>query len=102
MLQFLLQTNCPPSIVKLFLKQVNDEDLTFNYFGGCWDLNRGLEEISDLLSILFDDMFAPWIYKGDSTRSMGDDLEAKIDLLTQYQGANRFELYMLREILAAQ
>ncbi|KAK2682365.1 F-box-like domain superfamily [Fusarium oxysporum f. sp. vasinfectum] len=67
-----------------------------------WDLYfKGLETISQLLSILFDDMFAPWIYKGDSTRSMSDDLQAKICLLTQHQGANAFELYMLRDILAA-
>ncbi|KAL9575487.1 hypothetical protein ACKAV7_000285 [Fusarium commune] len=46
-------------------------------------------------------MFTPWIYKSDSTRSMGDDLQAKICLLTQHQGANTFELYMLRDILAA-
>ncbi|EXM09856.1 hypothetical protein FOIG_00169 [Fusarium odoratissimum NRRL 54006] len=101
MLQALLQTNCPPSILELYLRQVNDEGLVFDH-SEAWDpYFKGLETISQLLSILFDDMFAPWIYKGDSTRSMSDDLQAKICLLTQHQGANAFELYMLRDILAA-
>ncbi|KAL7761042.1 hypothetical protein ACKLNR_007577 [Fusarium oxysporum f. sp. zingiberi] len=101
MLQALLQTNCPPSILELYLRQVNDEGLVFDH-SEAWDpYFKGLETISQLLSILFDDMFAPWIYKGDSTRSMSDDLQAKICLLTQHQSANAFELYMLRDILAA-
>ncbi|KAF5686133.1 hypothetical protein FDENT_5925 [Fusarium denticulatum] len=99
MLQTLLQTNCPPSIVELYLRQVNDEGLVFDYTRTWLSFPRGLGSISEFLYILFDDMFAPWIFKGDSTRSMGDDLQEKICLLTQHQGANAFELYVLQDIV---
>ncbi|KAF5618890.1 hypothetical protein F52700_11968 [Fusarium sp. NRRL 52700] len=95
MLQTLLQTNCPPSILELYLRQVNDEGLVFDYSRTLDPTFNGLGSISEFLSILFDDMFAPWIYKGDRTRSMSDDLQAKICLLTQHQGANAFELALL-------
>ncbi|KAG9506723.1 hypothetical protein J7337_000259 [Fusarium musae] len=98
MLQTLLQTNCPPSIVELYLRQVNDEGLSHMAFIPAW---IGLGSIPEFLHILFDDMFAPWIFKGDNTRSMGDDLQEKICLLTQHQGANAFELYMLQDIVTA-
>ncbi|KAF5616133.1 uncharacterized protein FTJAE_13076 [Fusarium tjaetaba] len=100
-LQTLLQTNCPPSIVELYLRQVNDEGLVFDYSRTWLSSPRGLGCISEFLRILFDDMFAPWIFKGDNTRSMGDDLQEKICLLTQHQGANAFELYMLQDIVTA-
>ncbi|KAG5760419.1 hypothetical protein H9Q72_011467 [Fusarium xylarioides] len=101
MLQTLLQTNCPPSIVELYLRQVNNEGIVFDYSRSWLSDPRGLGSISEFLRILFDDMFAPWIFKGDSTRSMRDDLQAKIHLLTQHQGANAFELYMLGDIVTA-
>ncbi|RBQ67139.1 hypothetical protein FVER53590_09703 [Fusarium verticillioides] len=101
MLQTLLQTNCPPSIVELYLRQVNDEGLVFDYSRTWLSSPRGLGSIPEFLHILFDDMFAPWIFKGDNTRSMGDDLQEKICLLTQHQGANAFELYMLQDIVTA-
>ncbi|PNP77815.1 hypothetical protein FNYG_08896 [Fusarium nygamai] len=101
MLQTLLQTNCPPSIVELYLRQVNDEGLVFDYSDTWLSSSRGLGSISEFLRILFDDMFAPWIFKGDNTRSMGDDLQEKICLLTQHQGANAFELYVLQDIVTA-
>ncbi|KAF4415695.1 hypothetical protein FACUT_13206 [Fusarium acutatum] len=101
MLQTLLQTNCPPSILELYLRQVNDEGLAFDYSRTWHSTFGGLGSISEFLRILFDDMFAPWIFKGDNTRSMSDDLQAKICLLTQHQGANAFELYMLGDIVTA-
>ncbi|CVL02731.1 uncharacterized protein FPRN_00276 [Fusarium proliferatum] len=101
MLQAMLQTNCPPSILELYLRQVNDEGLVFDYTSTWHSSFDGLGSVSQFLSILFDDMLAPWIYKGDSTRSMSDDLQAKICLLTQHQGANAFELYVLRDIVTA-
>ncbi|KAF5967572.1 hypothetical protein FBULB1_11146 [Fusarium bulbicola] len=101
MLQAMLQTNCPPSILELYLRQVNDEGLVFDYSDTWLSFFSGLGSITQFLSILFDDMFTPWIYKGDNTRSMSDDLQAKICLLTQYQGANAFELYMLGDIVIA-
>ncbi|KAF5584265.1 uncharacterized protein FSUBG_12832 [Fusarium subglutinans] len=101
MLQAMLQTNCPPSILELYLRQVNDEGLVFDY-GVTWHSPfNGLGSITQFLSVLFDEMFAPWIYKGDTTRSMSDDLQAKICLLTQHQGANAFELYVLGDIVIA-
>ncbi|KAF5576887.1 hypothetical protein FPANT_10719 [Fusarium pseudoanthophilum] len=84
MLQTLLQTNCPPSIVELYLRQVNDEGLVFDYSRTWLSSPRGLGNIPEFLKILFDDMFAPWIFKGDNTRS-----------------ANAFELYMLQDIVTA-
>ncbi|KAF5706078.1 hypothetical protein FMUND_11795 [Fusarium mundagurra] len=96
-----IETNCPPSIVELYLRQVNDEGLVFNYSRTWLSSWRGLGSISEFLRILFDDMFAPWIFKGDSTRSMSDDLQEKICLLTQHQGANAFELYVLQDIVTA-
>ncbi|KAI1012772.1 hypothetical protein LB504_008351 [Fusarium proliferatum] len=101
MLQAMLQTNCPSSILELYLRQVNDEGLVFDYTNTWHSSPHGLGTISEFLSILFDDIFAPWIFKGDSTRSMSDDLQAKICLLTQHQGTNAFELYMLRDIVTA-
>ncbi|KAF4949701.1 hypothetical protein FGADI_8764 [Fusarium gaditjirri] len=97
----LLQVNCPPSILELYLRQARVEGLAIDYGVTTNPYFKGLENVSGLLHILFDDMFAPWIYQGDGTRSMSDDLQAKICLLTQYQGANAFELYMLQDILTA-
>ncbi|KAH7270741.1 uncharacterized protein BKA55DRAFT_701233 [Fusarium redolens] len=100
-LQALPQPTCPPSILQLFLKQVNDEGLTFNWTRSQLYHETGLEEFSDFVAIVFDDIFAPWTYKAEGACSMGDDLEAKIGLLTEYRDTNAFELYMLRDILGA-
>ncbi|KAH7181928.1 hypothetical protein DER46DRAFT_568510 [Fusarium sp. MPI-SDFR-AT-0072] len=84
MLQALLQTNCPPSILELYLRQVNDEGLVFDH-SVAWDpYFKGLETISQLLS----------------TFSMTCSLPGSIRV-TVPVGANTFELYMLRDILAA-
>ncbi|KAF9773556.1 hypothetical protein IL306_008611 [Fusarium sp. DS 682] len=104
MLEMLLQRNCPPSILQLFLQQVNEKGLNFTWDGPKTSLMYQVLEVPlvfGLLSILFDDIFAPYIYKGENPCHMGDNLEAKIGLLTKCQGINAFEIYMLRDILAA-
>ncbi|KAF4415693.1 hypothetical protein FACUT_13204 [Fusarium acutatum] len=58
-------------------------------------------KLNELVRILFDDLFAPWIYKGDSPSYFSDTFEAKIKLLIKYEGVDGNEQSALENILDA-
>ncbi|KAF5535361.1 hypothetical protein FPHYL_13218 [Fusarium phyllophilum] len=57
--------------------------------------------IEELLSLLFDDLFPPWVFKGDGPSYFGDSFEAKIELMWEHNFVSSNEQSVLRDIAKA-
>ncbi|KAF5719839.1 hypothetical protein FGLOB1_1037 [Fusarium globosum] len=105
-MQIMLQSAVPPALFEVFLnKMLSDRGMTLrsrlapgHRVDIDWHEWTGLH---DLVHILFDDLFAPWIYKGDSPSYFSDTFEAKIKLLIKYDGIDGNEQSALENILEA-
>ncbi|KAF5619107.1 hypothetical protein F52700_11967 [Fusarium sp. NRRL 52700] len=106
-IDMILQSAFPPALFELFLKNLfSDLGLTFKSRLAPSHLRDDLyicewTRVNDLIGILFDDLFAPWIYKGDSPTYFSNTFEAKIKLLVKYDGIAEYEQSALESILEA-
>ncbi|PNP77811.1 hypothetical protein FNYG_08892 [Fusarium nygamai] len=105
-MDMMLQSAFPPALFEVFLKNLlSDFGLTLKSRlapGYRRDLYTcEWTKINELVRILFDDLFAPWIYKGDSPSYFSDTFEAKIKLLIKYEGIDGNEQSALENILEA-
>ncbi|KAF5706076.1 hypothetical protein FMUND_11793 [Fusarium mundagurra] len=105
-MDMMLQSASPPALFEVFLKNLlSDFGLTLKsrlapgYRRGLYTCEW--TKINELVRILFDDLFAPWIYKGDSPSYFSDTFEAKIKLLIKYEGIDGNEQSALENILEA-
>ncbi|KAK2137722.1 hypothetical protein NOF04DRAFT_1339485 [Fusarium oxysporum II5] len=64
------------------------------------DYHRGKHR-DELLSLLFDDFFSPWIFKGESPSYFGDTFEAKVKLMWEHDFINGNEQSVLEDIAKA-
>ncbi|KAF5686135.1 hypothetical protein FDENT_5927 [Fusarium denticulatum] len=105
-MEIMLQSAFPPALFEVFLSNMlSDRGLTLksrlapgDRVSIDWHEWTGLHE---LVCILFDDLFAPWTYKGDSPSYFSDTFEAKIRLLVKHDGINNNEQSVLENILEA-
>ncbi|KAG5795931.1 hypothetical protein H9Q69_005007 [Fusarium xylarioides] len=106
-MHMILQSAFPPALFEVFLKNLaSDLGLTFKSRLAPDYLRDDLyicewTRLNDLVRLLFDDLFAPWIYKGDSPSYFADTFEAKIKLLVKYDGIDSHEKSALESILEA-
>ncbi|KAF4502219.1 hypothetical protein FAGAP_1561 [Fusarium agapanthi] len=106
-MDMILQSAFPPALFELFLKNLfSDLGLTLQSRLAPNHLRDDLyicesTRLNDLVRILFDDLFAPWIYKGDSPSYFSDTFEAKIKLLVKNDGIAGYEQSALESILEA-
>ncbi|KAF5616135.1 uncharacterized protein FTJAE_13078 [Fusarium tjaetaba] len=105
-MHLILQSAFPPGLSEVSLKKLaSDLGLTLKSRlapGYRDDLNIcESTKLSELVRILFDDLFAPWIYKGDSPSYFADTFEAKIKLLVEHDGIGGHEQPALENILEA-
>jgi hypothetical protein len=105
-MEIMLQSAFPPALFEIFLNNMlSDRGLTLksrlvpgNRLDIDWHEWTGFRE---LVCILFDDLFAPWTYKGDSPSYFSDTFEAKIRLLVKHDGIDDNEQSVLENILGA-
>ncbi|KAF5687551.1 hypothetical protein FCIRC_2257 [Fusarium circinatum] len=106
-MEMILQSAFPPALFDLFLKNLfSDFGLTLQSRLAPNHLRDDVSpceqtRLNDLVRILFDDLFAPWIYKGDSPSYFSDTFEAKIKLLVENDGIAAYEQPALESILEA-
>ncbi|KAF4966797.1 hypothetical protein FSARC_5560 [Fusarium sarcochroum] len=106
-MEVLMQSACPPSILELYLKQLDNRGVHLKSRlqkpVDWWDIGTSptFTKVEEILEILFDDLFDPWTWKAEYPSEVGDILDAKIDLLTRYQGICDDERKVLNDIVAA-
>ncbi|KAF4344888.1 hypothetical protein FBEOM_1174 [Fusarium beomiforme] len=96
-----LQSACPPFLFELQLENLLSlQDLARK---SPVDARRRCTStyISDLLRILFDDLFAPCLYKGDDPNYFADSFEVKIKLMAKHDIINANEQKVLGDVLGA-
>ncbi|RKL27862.1 hypothetical protein BFJ72_g12770 [Fusarium proliferatum] len=103
-IEMMLQSACPPALLEFYLRNMlSNLGLTLKSRLAPGDrddlLNIEWTALNDLVRILFDDLFAPWIYKGDSPSYFADTFEAKIKLLIKHGGIHGHEQSALENIL---
>ncbi|KAF5576885.1 hypothetical protein FPANT_10717 [Fusarium pseudoanthophilum] len=105
-MHLILQSAFPPVLFEVFLKKLaSDLGLTLKSrlapgYRDDLDICESTK-LNELVRILFDDLFAPWIYKGDSPSYFADTFEAKIKLLVKHDGIDGNEQSALENILEA-
>ncbi|KAI1042461.1 hypothetical protein LB505_004432 [Fusarium chuoi] len=101
-LDTVLQSACPPFLFERYLEKVIlEKQLPPNSFNGLTRYYHREElctAIDELLGILFDDLFAPWIFKGESPSYFGDTFEAKIKLMLEHNFITSKEQSVLQDI----
>ncbi|KAF5602132.1 hypothetical protein FPCIR_2065 [Fusarium pseudocircinatum] len=103
-MEIMLQSAFTPALFEVFLNNMlSDRGLTLksrlapgDRVNIDWHEWTGLDE---LVRILFDDLFAPWTYKGDSPSYFSDTFGAKIRLLVKHDGIDDNEQSVLENIL---
>ncbi|RBQ67140.1 hypothetical protein FVER14953_09705 [Fusarium verticillioides] len=105
-MEIILQSAFPPYLFEIFLNSMlSDRGLTLKSRLAPGDrVNIDWHEwtgFRELVCILFDDLFAPWTYKGDSPIYVSDTFEAKIRLLVKHDGINGNEQSVLENILGS-
>ncbi|EXK93585.1 hypothetical protein FOQG_04842 [Fusarium oxysporum f. sp. raphani 54005] len=104
-MEMVLQSACPPFLFEVHLKRaILEQQLPPNLFKGntgYYDLRQRYTTIDELLSLLFDDFFSPWIFKGESLSYFGDTFEAKVKLMWEHDFINSKEQSVLKDIAKA-
>ncbi|RKL01009.1 hypothetical protein BFJ68_g12508 [Fusarium oxysporum] len=104
-MEMVLQSACPPFLFEVHLKRaILEQQLPPNLFKGntgYYDLRQRYTTIDELLSLLFDDFFSPWIFKGESPSYFGDTFEAKVKLMWEHDFINSNEQSVLKDIAKA-
>jgi hypothetical protein len=104
-MEMVLQSACPPFLFEVHLKRaILEQQLPPNLFKGNtghYDVRQRYTTIDELLSLLFDDFFSPWIFKGESLSYFGDTFEAKVKLMWEHDFINSKEQSVLKDIAKA-
>ncbi|KAF5967569.1 hypothetical protein FBULB1_11143 [Fusarium bulbicola] len=105
-MDMMLQSAFPPALFEVFLKNMlSDLGLTVKsrlapgYRKGLYTCEW--TKLNGLVRTLFDDLFAPWIYKGDGPSYFSDAFDARIKFLIKYDGIDGNEQSALENILEA-
>ncbi|KAM5524290.1 hypothetical protein FOXYSP1_00333 [Fusarium oxysporum f. sp. phaseoli] len=104
-MEMVLQSACPPFLFEVHLKRaILEQQLPPNLFKGntrYYDVRQRYTTIDELLSLLFDDFFSPWIFKGESPSYFGDTFEGKVKLMWEHDFINSKEQSVLKDIAKA-
>ncbi|KAM0559306.1 hypothetical protein ACHAPJ_004325 [Fusarium lateritium] len=113
----LMQSACPASVLELYLKQLDKSDMRLTsrisdskrpqtYPGRHEQKYRDenpctYTPVSQLVELLFDDLFDPYTWKAEHPFDMAQTLDDKISLLVKYQGIIDNECGVLKNLVAA-
>ncbi|KAL3606843.1 hypothetical protein FPOAC2_01813 [Fusarium poae] len=107
----MMKSGCPPSVLKLYLEQLAKHGMYLKGLAtryheekqtGNGNLHRfSRTEVAQLIDVYLDELFGLWTWWWETPDQMGDTLEAKIDLLIQYEGIDEEEEKLLNDILTA-
>ncbi|KAF4993728.1 hypothetical protein FDECE_13334 [Fusarium decemcellulare] len=101
---------CPPSILELFLLQVQARDVHLTadistvengFFTDYLSFGSMRTPVRCIVGGLYDDLLRPWGWKEKYPGEITDIFEQKIQLLRKYHGATEMELSILESILHA-